>query len=222
MAELIYINQRGTDKELWAYFCEMAPEIPDVFTRIRSEQNNRYEKRETRVYEAALLYIMAQQYNRSDAQILEIGMCYGWTAAVMHYGAPLAHILTMSPNPSHYHYGKDNLTIYPNVEARKERSEVLLATYNGPELDMIFVDGDHKAAKVDVPWYNWLKPDGLMIWHDYCPDNCPVRPCRWVYDAVNQLVANTHEPDVFIANDDNEGVLGLYRREGEVWPNTQR
>ena len=221
MSELLTVNMTGTPNELWQYFVSLAPEIPDVYNQIRAEQNHRYVKRETRIYEAALLYCLAKQYNHPGAQFLEIGMCYGWTAAVMAHAAPDAHIVTMSPNPAHYHYGRDNLTIHPNVEALKEYSEILLSHYDGPELDLVFVDGDHKGALHDVPWFNWLKVGGVMFWHDYCPAGCPIRPCRWVYDAVNMLRDATHEFDVFIADDNAEGMAGIYRRKGETWPITQ-
>ena len=69
----------------------------------------------------------------------------------------------------------------------------------------------------DLPWYNKLKVGGLMIHHDYCPADAPVRPCRWVYETVNAFSTRLHAPDVLMADDTREGMAGHYRREGEVW-----
>ena len=176
-----------------------------------------YPKREIRPYEAGLLYWLARQYNTPGAEIFEIGTCWGWSAAIMAKAAPKAHIVTCTPNPVHVMIARKALAPYTNVEVRDATSVALLTAYQGPQLDMIFVDGAHKEVRDDLPWYNWLKVGGLMIHHDYSPADAPVRPCRWVWDAVNEFAEKTHQPDVLVVDEFSEGMAGFYRREGEEW-----
>ena len=46
-------------------------------------------------YQAVVLYLLATQYNRPGADILEIGAFHGFTAAVMAHAAPLARLNTL-------------------------------------------------------------------------------------------------------------------------------
>jgi predicted O-methyltransferase YrrM len=102
----------------------------------------------------------------------------------------------------------------------ENRSVELLESFRDGDIDMVFVDGDHKRVSDDLPWYNKLVVGGLMIHHDYCPA-APLctgpRPCRWVYDAVNDFSRKMHAPDVLMVDHNREGMVGHYRREEEVW-----
>jgi predicted O-methyltransferase YrrM len=214
---MLELNVHGTQLEIAAYLASLAPEVGHVLEEIDATMTRRYHKREIRNHEAALLYVLAKQYNQPGAEIVEIGTCYGWSALVMAHAAPQAHIITCTPNPSHIEASRQNLAGYPNVELRGMRSTDLLAAYEGPDLDLIFVDGDHKIVRDDLPWWNWLKVDGLMIHHDYSQADAPYRPCRWVWDALNDLAAALHPFDVLIENEFHEGMAGWYRRDGEEW-----
>lgn len=219
---MLLFNETGIHDDLWAALEEHEPFIRTIIADVYTRLDEHYPKRETRDYEAALLYIMARQYNAPGARIVEIGTCWGWTAAVMQTAAPLAHIITCTPSPNHIVIARRNLEPnFPRVEVFGGRSVDLLPQLAPDSVDMVFVDGDHQHVADDLPFYNVLKPGGLMIHHDYCPDK-PLctgpRPCRWVYDTVNSFSARlAHEPDVLMVDHNKEGIAGHYRREGEVW-----
>jgi predicted O-methyltransferase YrrM len=180
-----------------------------------------YEKRETRDYEAALLYILAAQYNQPGAVIVEVGTCYGWTAAIMQHAAPQARIMTCTPNPNHVIIARRNLhRHFGRVEVLETKSTDWLLQMPDNSLDMVFVDGDHPHVADDLPFYNKLKVGGLKVHHDYCPDK-PLctgpRPCRWVYAALNDFAEKMHPFDVLMVDHNREGMAGWYRLAGEVW-----
>lgn len=208
----------GTNEELIVNLEEAYPGVMGIVQGVYDTIPH-YTKREIRLLEGALLYILATQYNHPDAHIFEIGTCWGWSAAVMSTAAPLAQIVTCTPNHNHAKIATYNLAKagYSNIEVVDAQSQTLLADYKGPLLDMVFVDGDHKRVEEDLPWYNWLKVDGLIFHHDYSHPDAPVRPCRWVWKALNHFCAEIHPPDVLLMNDEQEGMMGHYRREGEMW-----
>lgn len=216
------VNLYGTHEELWDGLEAMRPGVRALVDRVHGMLNEHYPKRETRDYEAALLYIMAEQYNRPGAVIAEVGSCWGWTAAIMQHAAPLAHVMTCTPNPVHVQIARRNLfRHFPLVEVLEVRSVDWLPQIADGSIDMVFIDGDHQRVTEDLPFYNKLKVGGLKIHHDYCPDR-PLctgpRPCRWVYQALNDFAAELdHEPDVLLVDYNQEGVAGWYKREGEVW-----
>ncbi len=195
---------------------DVAPEVDEVLDRIRG-QMNRYQKREIRLHEAAILYVLTRQFNLSEAHIFEIGTCHGWSASVLAEAAPLAHIVTCTPKRAHVEHARQNLRFYPNVKVVETKSVDLLDLYHGSELDMIFVDGDHDNVADDLPWYNWLRTDGLMLHHDYTPPEAPVRPCRSVWEALNAFQKATHPMDVLLVGQDQEGMAGWYRQKGKGW-----
>jgi len=44
------------------------------------------------------------------------------------------------------------------------------ATWRGPEIDLLIVDGDHSQAGVErdcEAWLKWVKPNALIFFHDY-------------------------------------------------------
>jgi predicted O-methyltransferase YrrM len=217
---MLTFDVQGTGLEIAAYMSNLHPEIGDVLERI-THSMTRYTKREIRGYEAATLYALAKQFDLDSAEIFEIGACYGWSASVMANAAPRAHIVTCTPNPVHVVYARENLKPYPRVEVREARSVDLLNAYHGPLLDMLFIDGDHEAVADDMPWWNWLKPGGLMFHHDYSPADSPLRPCRRVWDVLNGWAEHAHPFDVRIADENREGMAGWYRCEDETWPTRQ-
>lgn len=213
---MITLDLHGPVADLWAGLEHYVPEVRARLAHIHDGMEH-YPKREIRDYEAALLYVMAQQYNQPGANFVEIGTCWGWSAAVMAAAAPQASITTCTPNPNHVKIARRNLARYPQVQVVEARSVELLPEFADNCLALVFVDGDHKAVRDDLPWYNKLMEGGLKIHHDYCPPDTPVRPCRWVWDALNDFGARMHAPDVLLVDADREGMAGWYRRAGEVW-----
>lgn len=219
---MLNVNVRGTHDELWEGLEALYPDVRARVQVVFGLLNEHYPKRETRDYEAALLYIMAAQYNHPCAHIAEVGTCWGWTAAIMQHAAPLARVMTCTPNPNHVIIARRNLAPhFPRVEVYELRSVDWLPLIDEDSLDMVFVDGDHQKVTDDLPFYNKLKVGGLKIHHDYCPDR-PLctgpRPCRWVYQALNDFAERLdHAPDVLLVDHNEEGVAGWYRQEGERW-----
>lgn len=221
------IDWHGTHEQLWNLLEAECPDIKGIIAGLYLTLGEHYPKRETRDYEAALLYVLAQRLNRPGARIFEIGTCWGWTAAVMQSAAPQAKVYTCTPNPVHVQIARRNLfKRYPGIEVLDGRSVDFLNDFpdiqaDDPDgFDMIFVDGDHQRVSEDFSWYNKVRIGGLMIFHDYCPaaPECTgPRPCRWVYDSVNQFAEQLHAPDVLMVDDHKEGVAGFYRQAGEDW-----
>ena len=195
---------------------EFVPEVRSKLDKI-CNQMVRYTKREIRLHEAAYLYALARQFNYYGANILEIGTCHGWSASVIAEAAPMAQIVTCTPRLAHVEHAREHLQIYPNVAVVQTRSQDYLANYIGPKLDMVFVDGDHENVIDDLPWYNWLKVGGLMLHHDYTPPEAPNRPCRPVWEALNNFSEQLHSADVLLVGENREGMAGWYRQENEVW-----
>lgn len=141
-------------------------------------------KREIGYAEAVALYHLARQHD--GGAFLEIGTAYGFSAAVLALAAPNARIVTLNPKDTEYPRAKENLAQYENVIVRKAKSWDHLDGYQGPYLDLVFVDGDHGQVARDFAWWNWLKAGGLMLFHDYAPEG-DSRPCQPVYEALNAL-----------------------------------
>jgi predicted O-methyltransferase YrrM len=164
--------------------------------------------------------------------ILEIGTALGYSAAMMAEAAPTAHITTLNPKEIEYPRAVKWLAPYTNVHVAKIKSWDFLEAarhFSTPtyqwQVDMIFVDGDHGQIKRDLPWWEFLKVGGLMLFHDYSPEGS-ARPCQPVYDAVNDFAVGLGrepdllvdwgiEPDLLVIDDRGVGLAGFYKREGE-------
>ncbi len=172
-------------------------------------------KREVLLHEAACLYAVARQYDRPGARLLEIGTALGYSAAVMALAAPRAGLVTLNPKRSEYAQAVTNLVTLKNVRLLPMRSWDCLADFQSPCLDMVFVDGNHDQVERDLPWYDRLKPGGLILFHDYSPAESK-RPCAPVYDAVNRFAARLRrEPDILVVDSRLRGLAGWYRQLGE-------
>ena len=91
-----------------------------------------------------------------------------------------------------------------------------LAGYKGPAFDVVFVDGDHKQVARDLPWFNWIHPGGLMLFHDYSPAES-THACPPVYDVVNaRAIRLGRELDVLLVDDTLAGIAGFYKQKWEV------
>jgi predicted O-methyltransferase YrrM len=173
-------------------------------------------RQQIRPYQAHVLYHMARRYNREGARILEIGTYYGYSAAVMAQAAPLAHITTLTPMDWEANDARVNLAQFGNATVLCKASWDYLTEDTG-EFDMIFVDGDHKQIRRDLPWYNRIRPGGLMLFHDYSP-NGSAMACPPVYRALEEMRQTFREFDVLVVDTEQIGMAGYIRREGETWP----
>jgi predicted O-methyltransferase YrrM len=195
-----------------AIFESVRLQFPEVDEAIKSARwATQRGKGEIYPYQAACLYALATKYNRKDANILEIGTYYGFSACVMAQAAPLAHIVTLNPLEWEHKAALNNLRRWKNVRVKCIKSQDYLEGYEDPPLDMIFVDGDHKRIREDLPWWNELAPDGLMVFHDYTPQGSK-RHCPPVWRGLRTFTERLgREPDVLIVDSDNVGMAGWYK-----------
>lgn len=167
-------------------------------------------KRQIAEYQGAALYALATRYFGANAHILEIGTAHGYSAAILAEACPDASIITLNPNAEEAALARENLKDYPNVEVVEAISWDYLKSYRGPKLDLVFVDGDHKRVRMDLPWWDWLKEGGLLLFHDYSPAGT-YRECPPVFEAVNEFSRLLgREPDVKVVEDEGVGMAGFY------------
>jgi predicted O-methyltransferase YrrM len=206
----------GTPKSITDSILREHPELGKIMwkTKLRVK----FQRRAVYEYQAAALYVLARQFNRPDCNLLEIGTAYGFSCSYIASAAPKANsIITLNPKQNELPSARQGLSHYPNVKVIEALSWDYLANYAGPELDMIFADGDHKQIARDMPWWNHLVTGGLMVFHDYAPAGTP-RPCPPVYDCLNAWAAKLGRPmDVLVKDNGGVGLAGFYRRAGEVW-----
>jgi predicted O-methyltransferase YrrM len=184
--------------------------------RARKHVPNAKPKREIALYQAAALYALAAPYN--GKRILEIGTALGYSAAVLAEACPDAEIITLNPNEEEALVATRNLSVYPRVKVLPIKSWDFLTQEGIGYFDLIFVDGDHKRVRADLPFYNRLQAGGLLLFHDYSPEGATqgkggaVRECPPVYQAVNSLVVELGKkaPDVTVIDDGGVGMAGLF------------
>ena len=195
-----------TAAEIHAKIRERYPEVDEALSRALSGAHKT--KQQIAPFQAACLYALTKRFDISGCNILEIGTYYGYSAAVMAQAAPHAQIVTLNPVESEWELARAKLAAYKNVRVANLYSWDYLDTYDGPELDFVFVDGDHKRVKRDRPWFNWLTPGGIILYHDYTPLGAE-RHCPPVYNAVNDFVLWIgRNPDVLIVDDKKLGMAG--------------
>ena len=119
---------------------------------------------------------------------------------------PRGRVVTLNPKTWERLSAQQALHDYHMIEFVEALSWDYLATYKGPALDFIFVDGDHKRVAKDFPWLDWLKPGGMMLFHDYSPEPSK-RACQVVYDCINEW----REPDIVIMAEGNVGLAGVWK-----------
>lgn len=164
-------------------------------------------------YQGMALYVLAKLFNLECANILEIGTAAGYSTSLIAQAAPLAYIVTLNHRGKECDEARVTLEQWPNIEVVQAVSWEFLDTYTGPKLDMIFVDGNHNRVAKDMPWFNWLNDNGLMLFHDYSVDSSPV-----VFDTVNLFAAGLgRELDIKIVDSNKIGMAGLFRKDGEKW-----
>lgn len=165
--------------------------------------------------QALTIALLASQYNRRGAHLLEWGTNRGFTASVLRFAAPEAEVTTLEPNRSLRRAARTRLA-HLDIHIRPETSLAYLGA-DDRTYDMIFVDGDHKHIRRDLPWYNRLHTDGLFLHHDFSPAGSSL-PCPPVYRALNEFAEHLDHPaDVLVVDNTGTGIAGWYRREGEIW-----
>lgn len=184
------------------------PEVREVIARVGTRVE--HTKRAIDFYQAAALYALVKQAQPS--KILEIGTALGYSAAIMAEAAPKALVTTLNPNAEEAARARQNLRHY-NVTVVKSTSWDWLKM-GRHEYDFIFVDGDHKNVRKDLPWWDRLRPGGTILFHDYSPAGT-YRQCPPVYEAVNGFAALlASEPDILIIDDGAVGMAGFIKPEG--------
>lgn len=196
-----------------ARFTDLHPEIPSVLNRVAAVGWK--QKRSLAPEQVAALYALAKPYNHTSTRILEIGTAFGYSAAALAEACPLAHIVTLNPATNEVQAAKTNLRSYGNVTCVTVKSWDYLKNYIGTGFDVVFIDGDHNAIGRDLAWWEHVRPGGVMILHDYSPNNSP-RPCQPVFDAANRFAEQLgfHEPPIVI-RDMNDVGLAAFPKESE-------
>lgn len=207
MKNLQLINQKPAD--IINKLQESNPELDDIFSKlepIKQHFNGAVQK-----YQAALIYCLSKQYNFTGSQILEIGLGRGYSTSYIATAAPLAHITSLSVSSDELNDAKKNLR---TNGIRNVHYKLLKSTefYNDlHRFDMIFVDGDHKHVKDDLPYWHLIKPYGLFLFHDYCSLDS-VKPQPVVYEVLNNFALEIGKrPDVLVVDDTLIGMAGWYK-----------
>jgi predicted O-methyltransferase YrrM len=117
----------------------------------------------------------------ADADVLEIGSAYGYSAVAMALVG--ARVTAVDPHTwlGSYDVMVSNLKAYaidPRVDILQDLSFAILPLLaeSGYRFDLVWIDGDHEAPSVthDVEWARkLLRPTGTLACHDYDEDTCP-------------------------------------------------
>jgi len=204
------MRMRGSSDELWARLvnADIARALVDMS----------HVKGLMRQYQMAALWRLAKQFD--GGEILEIGCYHGASARMMALAAPLANIVTISPDEEQVQIAARNVA-GRNVAVLQTTSMAHLKV-DRTEWDMVYVDGNHTRAGEDVQWFNRLKVGGLILFHDYTARVNSEIPGRKAHPEVVAAVDALGEklgrrPDMLLVDDDGIGMAGYYRGEGERW-----
>lgn len=202
---------RGTPQELWTWLARPGSDV------LRALGVGQAIPSQLLGYQQAALFILTTKYNHDGAAILDIGTAAGHSAVLMALAAPKATIVTLDPRERKVEEARENLRAFASITVVGDYSWDFLERNPALELDMVFVDGDHKRVRRDLPWWEHLRPRGLMLFHDYSPQGARV-PCPPVYEAVDRMAVQLgRRPDVLIVDSEKVGMAGFYRR---TWTNT--
>lgn len=160
-------------------------------------------------YQAAALFQLTKKYN--GRPILEIGTFVGYSTSILAQACPNSTIITLNNAQNEIRDARRNLGKYSNVTVLCETSWDYLKT--GPsDWGLIFVDGDHVRVGNDLPWWNKLSNDGLMLFHDYSVNEVFVKL------AIDTMAVKfNREPDVSVVDTDGIGMAGFYKRKNDIW-----
>lgn len=215
---MLRIDLASSREELKVDLLRLYPAFPELWAEIRRHvrQDNRKEVWEE---QAIAIAALASQFDKPSGNILEIGCNRGLTAGLMKLAAPQALVTTLEPSREMRRIARENI-VPLGVVVRPHTSVAYLDVIKDStkRYDLIFVDGDHKHVRLDLPYWNHLKVGGLFLHHDYSPEQS-ARPCPPVYEALNDFARKMQrEPDVLVVDDTGVGMWGMYRKStSEVW-----
>ena len=160
------------------------------------------------VHESIVLWAVARQYNFPGANFLEIGTYRGCSCAILAQAAPLAKIKTLEINEEFALSAQEDLANLTNVTVLNLSSADYLNSYSGQEFDLIFIDGDHRHVELDLPWWDYVAPGGVMLFHDYT-----VGLFDDLVAIVNSFMTRLGKTfDIYVmATDTNRGFVGVYK-----------
>lgn len=169
-------------------------------------------KRQLLDYQLMALWHFARQYNRKSARILEIGTGHGGSGYMLSRAAPKATIVSLTTSQGEVDAAKR----FWAAQRCKNITAVLGSSWDRLDADcssyeMIFVDGDHNRIVRDLPWFDRLTDDGLIVFHDYSPQDSR-SPSSIVFDELNAMSDRLGRPfDVRIVDEGKVGMAGFYR-----------
>lgn len=203
-----------TSDELLSHYLKLHPELRAIEAQAR--QACKVTNKAIYPYQAAALYHYAKPHNGSRA--LEIGTAYGYSCFYLASAMPDSPVVTLNTSSAEVEAAKRTLAQFRYVEALEFVSwdyYSVTGKFNR-EYGFIFVDGDHKQIKRDLPWFNRLEVGGLILFHDYSPKDS-TRACPPVYRAINEMAKQLgRQPDVLVVDNDKVGLAGFIRQAGEV------
>lgn len=205
----------GTPDELLRQMTDQHRELSGLLLKAREIRHNKAIEE----YQAAVLFHLAHLYCRKGHKALEIGTARGYSAGLIAQGIVPGTLVTLNPDIAEAMIAGGNLNSFVNVTLLMVRSWDYLGAMQrlNWHFDFIFVDGDHKRVRNDLPFFNQLAVGGMIIFHDYSPDGS-ARPCQVVYEALNELRDRLgRDFDVLIVDDTDVGMAGFVRQEGEVY-----
>lgn len=199
----------GSEQDIWQAMLARVVDLPALPAV----------KRQLLDYQMAALYYLAQQYDRLGGKLLEIGTGQGGSGYMLAKAVPCARVVSLTTDPNGAARADSLWALHrlKNIEAVVAASWDYLASQPAETWDFIFVDGDHNRIARDLPWFNRLRPKGLMLFHDYSPAGSP-RPSAICHAALDQMAEQLGRPfDVRIVDDTQTGMVGFYRRDGETY-----
>ena len=161
-----------------------------------------------RQYQAAIVYLLAAQYNGQT--IIELGTKMGYSTCILSMAAPDARIFTVDNDPVMLEQARRNLADdFSNITFVEANSWDFADQANDGKVGMVFVDANHQRVKEDMVWWPKIKPSGLMLWHDYTPDKFP--DVVAVVDRLADVQRPGAPPDVVVIGGNNNGMAGIYK-----------
>jgi len=217
------VTIKGSEKELRAWAIQYGKHVAEV--AVAARKAIRPGKHEIAEWQAMCLYALATRVNLAVRRLdqrpgfaLEIGTALGYSAYFLSRGLPHMFLTTLTPNDGERVAAQRALAPMA-VECLGYKSWDYLKV-SKLMYDFVFVDGDHARVAWDLPWFNRLQPNGLILFHDFSPAGS-TRQCPPVYEGVLKLAHDLgRDPDVWLADEGQVGMAGFYRREGESWPTT--